>query len=260
MANAEFYSCFEVQSLDRMSDVWEHSDDVRCTHPGWPTLKGWGAVSGSFFNLFQQGALACYWNIYIQTAFGTGLDNAVKDFFGDTLPRYTAEPDASYRTRAMALLFQPAATRPALLSALTSYIGTAPQIIYPWSPGDTGVWGDGTASSPGAGYWNVPSGPGVFRWATPRPYECLVITQLPAISVLGGNALNCLDDGFFFDSPGSMFADISGSALSGGLQGLYDVIEKVAPLGVAVWVQIVGIPQPVYGYGGQGYGVGGYGS
>ena len=54
MANAEFYSCFEVQSLDRMSDVWEHSDDVRCTHPGWPTLKGWGAVSGSFFNLFQQ--------------------------------------------------------------------------------------------------------------------------------------------------------------------------------------------------------------
>ncbi len=54
MANAEFYSCFEAQSLDRMSDVWEHSDEVRCTHPGWPTLKGWGAVSGSFFNLFQS--------------------------------------------------------------------------------------------------------------------------------------------------------------------------------------------------------------
>ncbi len=53
MANAEFYSCFEVQSLDRMSDIWEHSDDIKCTHPGWPTLKGWGAVSGSFFNLFH---------------------------------------------------------------------------------------------------------------------------------------------------------------------------------------------------------------
>lgn len=37
-----------------MSDIWEHSDEVRCTHPGWPTLKGWGAVSGSFFNLFQS--------------------------------------------------------------------------------------------------------------------------------------------------------------------------------------------------------------
>ena len=39
-----------------MSDLWEHSDEVRCTHPGWPTLKGWGSVSGSFFNLFQAGA------------------------------------------------------------------------------------------------------------------------------------------------------------------------------------------------------------
>lgn len=37
-----------------MSDLWEHSDDVRCTHPGWPTLKGWAAVSGSFYNLFQS--------------------------------------------------------------------------------------------------------------------------------------------------------------------------------------------------------------
>lgn len=37
-----------------MSDVWEHSDDVRCTHPGWPTLKGWASVSGSFYNLFQS--------------------------------------------------------------------------------------------------------------------------------------------------------------------------------------------------------------
>ncbi|TAN20706.1 MAG: hypothetical protein EPN30_10035 [Actinomycetota bacterium] len=42
-----------ARSLDRMSELWEHSDVVRCTHPGWPTLKGWGAVSASFFNLFQ---------------------------------------------------------------------------------------------------------------------------------------------------------------------------------------------------------------
>ncbi len=56
MANAEFYSCFEARSLDRMSEVWEHSDFIRCTHPGWPTLKGWGAVSASFYNLFQAQA------------------------------------------------------------------------------------------------------------------------------------------------------------------------------------------------------------
>jgi hypothetical protein len=38
-----------------MSEVWEHSDRVRCTHPGWPTLKGWAAVSGSFLTLFTGG-------------------------------------------------------------------------------------------------------------------------------------------------------------------------------------------------------------
>jgi ketosteroid isomerase-like protein len=35
--------------------VWEHSDRVACTHPGWRTLHGWGAVSGSWFALFQNG-------------------------------------------------------------------------------------------------------------------------------------------------------------------------------------------------------------
>ena len=38
-----------------MSTLWEHSDRVVCTHPGWASLRGWGAVSGSFFALFTQG-------------------------------------------------------------------------------------------------------------------------------------------------------------------------------------------------------------
>ena len=37
-----------------MSAIWEHSDRAVCTHPGWATLRGWGAVSGSFFALFTQ--------------------------------------------------------------------------------------------------------------------------------------------------------------------------------------------------------------
>ena len=37
-----------------MSDVWEHSDRVLCTHPGWATLRGWGQVAASFFALFQN--------------------------------------------------------------------------------------------------------------------------------------------------------------------------------------------------------------
>ncbi|MGE3619715.1 MAG: nuclear transport factor 2 family protein [Acidimicrobiia bacterium] len=50
-ANAAFYAAFEARDLDAMSDVWEHSDRIACTHPGWRTLHGWGAVSGSWFAL-----------------------------------------------------------------------------------------------------------------------------------------------------------------------------------------------------------------
>ena len=41
--------------MDAMSDVWEHSDRAVCVHPGWARLTGWGAISASFFALFQNG-------------------------------------------------------------------------------------------------------------------------------------------------------------------------------------------------------------
>ena len=51
--NRRFYEAFEARDLDAMSEAWEHSDRVACTHPGWQTLHGWGAVSGSWFALFR---------------------------------------------------------------------------------------------------------------------------------------------------------------------------------------------------------------
>lgn len=53
-ANRAYYEAFEARDLDGMSSIWEHSDRAVCTHPGWATLRGWGAVSGSFFALFTQ--------------------------------------------------------------------------------------------------------------------------------------------------------------------------------------------------------------
>lgn len=47
-----YYEAFEQQDLDAMSDVWEHSDRIACTHPGWRTLHGWAAVAGSWFAIF----------------------------------------------------------------------------------------------------------------------------------------------------------------------------------------------------------------
>ena len=49
-----FYAAFEARDLDAMSIVWEHSDRIVCTHPGWASLRGWGQVAASFFALFQN--------------------------------------------------------------------------------------------------------------------------------------------------------------------------------------------------------------
>jgi len=53
-ANAAFYAAFEARDLDAMSKLWEHSDRIVCTHPGWASLRGWGQVAASFFALFQN--------------------------------------------------------------------------------------------------------------------------------------------------------------------------------------------------------------
>jgi len=53
-ANAAFYSAFEAGDLDAMADVWEHSDRIAVTHPGWPTLRGWPSVAGSGDAIFRN--------------------------------------------------------------------------------------------------------------------------------------------------------------------------------------------------------------
>lgn len=52
--NDAFYAAFEARDFDALSDVWEHSQRVFCTHPGWATLRGWAQVSGSFYALFRD--------------------------------------------------------------------------------------------------------------------------------------------------------------------------------------------------------------
>jgi ketosteroid isomerase-like protein len=50
-ANAEFYAAFEAVDMDRMSAVWvdgPYAESVVCVHPGWPMLRGRGAVLRSW--------------------------------------------------------------------------------------------------------------------------------------------------------------------------------------------------------------------
>ena len=52
-ANRAFYDAFEARDFDAMSDLWEHTDRVSCTHPGWAVLRGWGAIAASWVAIFQ---------------------------------------------------------------------------------------------------------------------------------------------------------------------------------------------------------------
>jgi ketosteroid isomerase-like protein len=54
-ANRAYYDAFEAADIDAMSSLWEHGDRDRCTHPGWASLRGWGAIAGSYFALFGNG-------------------------------------------------------------------------------------------------------------------------------------------------------------------------------------------------------------
>ena len=53
-ANRAFYEAFERRDLDAMSVVWDHGENVVCTHPGWASLRGWAKVASSWFVLFQN--------------------------------------------------------------------------------------------------------------------------------------------------------------------------------------------------------------
>src|SRR3954453_24209686 len=53
-ANSAFYAALEACDLDAMADVWEHSDRISVTHPGWPMLRGWAKVAGSWDAIFRN--------------------------------------------------------------------------------------------------------------------------------------------------------------------------------------------------------------
>ena len=52
--NIQFYRAFESLSLERMEEVWKHSDEVVCVHPGWDLFRGWTAVRESWATVFQN--------------------------------------------------------------------------------------------------------------------------------------------------------------------------------------------------------------
>ena len=51
--NSSFYAHFEAADIQGMSDLWVNSDEVWCTHPGWPTIFGWDQIRVSLEQIFS---------------------------------------------------------------------------------------------------------------------------------------------------------------------------------------------------------------
>ena len=186
------------------------------------------AVGGEL-SLLESGLVYGQQSIYLTQATGSALDLAVADFFGATLTRAPGESDASFRTRALAALFQPMATEAALVGALTRLTGVPPRIIEPWSPADTGYW-DGF-------YWDVDTVETPFRWTGSFPYQGFIETILPLnAQTLGNNPISGWDASFFWDAPGAFLGDLT--LAGGGAQSVRNLIESVKPEGVVAWLKI----------------------
>jgi hypothetical protein len=74
----------------------------------------------------------------IATTTGIWLDLIAQDFFGVGLLRLINETDDAYRSRILASLFRPQATRSAISNVVEGLTGEKPTIIEPFSPADCG--------------------------------------------------------------------------------------------------------------------------
>ena len=112
----------------------------------------------------------------IATATDGWLDLMARDYGGPSWGRQTGETDAAFSARIRRNLQALAGTRGALISALTSLTGRAPEIFEPAYPPDTGGLGTN-----GLG-WNTAGGWGNLA----LPYQCFVTAYRPA----GGGIAN----------------------------------------------------------------------
>ena len=52
--NQAFYRAFETLEIKEMEKVWLRASHIKCVHPGWPLLCGWGPVMTSWERIFDN--------------------------------------------------------------------------------------------------------------------------------------------------------------------------------------------------------------
>lgn len=53
-SNQKFYQALRTCSIRSMEEIWLHTDEVVCIHPGWMPLKGWAQIRESWSRIFQN--------------------------------------------------------------------------------------------------------------------------------------------------------------------------------------------------------------
>ena len=53
-ANEAFYRAFETLETKEMEQVWLRASHIKCIHPGWPLLCGWGPIMTSWERIFDN--------------------------------------------------------------------------------------------------------------------------------------------------------------------------------------------------------------
>jgi len=53
-ANEAFYRAFETLEIEEMEKVWLRASYIKCVHPGWPLLRGWGPIMTSWERIFAN--------------------------------------------------------------------------------------------------------------------------------------------------------------------------------------------------------------
>lgn len=115
-ANAAFYAALEGCDLDAMSDVWEHSDRVTVTHPGWPTIRGWGKVAASWSAIFRNTGYIQFVlteeevNVEGGTAWVTLDENIIQSVEDEPVPEGGLAPLAGARATAVNVFVRDAVT------------------------------------------------------------------------------------------------------------------------------------------------------
>ena len=53
-ANEAFYRAFETLNIKEMEKVWLQASHIKCVHPGWSLLCGWGPIMASWERIFTN--------------------------------------------------------------------------------------------------------------------------------------------------------------------------------------------------------------